>query len=631
MSTFSPRFLDEIRTRLTLSELIGKRIKITRAGREFKGCCPFHKEKTPSFYVNDDKQFYHCFGCGAHGDAIGFTMQHDNLSFPEAVETLAALAGLEVPKSSPEEKKKAKEEKSLYTLLEDTTKFFEANLYDSQNADALGYMKDRGMSDEFMAAYRIGYAPDDGRELIDHLKKSGYTDQQMVDTGVARISQKSNKPYAFFRDRIIFPVADKRGRIVAFGGRVLPEHLRPHLYDNGQKPPKYINSIDSVLFHKGRMLYGESHAKHAAMEDQPVIVVEGYVDVIACAKAGFKGAVAPLGTALTEDQILLLWKMIPANQKNPILCFDGDNAGRRAAERAVERVLPHLKPDQSVRLAFLPQGEDPDSLIKIKGKKAFQEVLDQALPLVEFIWQLETTGREITTPEERAGLSKSLYARINQITDRSVQHYYKEAIKDKVQKKFSADKKSNNYGSGYNNTWKKDQWKNKGQKKPAFNAPIKKPSAAVGNIELVILLATMINHPALFSEYEERFCTMTIADEALDRMRQEIILTLEEETELDIFDLRGHLDGCGFGSDLKRVLNDSVYTHAGFARPSADIDAARNGWTETWEFMIKKQKQHELHAAARALSEDMSDENYQRWQSLYQQQAQEQNESKESF
>lgn len=626
MTTFSPRFLDEIRARLSLSELIGKRIKLARAGREFKGCCPFHKEKTPSFYVNDDKQFYHCFGCGAHGDVVGFTMQHDNLSFPEAVEMLAAQAGLEVPKSSVAERQKAKEEKDLYSLLEETTKFFETNLFKGQNQDAHNYVKDRGMSDDFIAAYRIGYAPEDGREIIQHLKTQQFTTEQMVEAGVARLSKRDQSPYAFFRDRIIFPVADKRGRVVAFGGRVLPEHIRPQAYANGQKPPKYINSSDSSLFHKGQMLYGEAHAKQAASDGEDIIVVEGYVDVIACAKAGFKGAVAPLGTALTEEQILVLWKMIPSQLKMPILCFDGDNAGRRAAERAVDRVLPHLKPDQSIKLAFLPQGEDPDSLIKVKGKKVFREILNGAMPLVEFIWQMEIAGRKLETPEERAGLSKSLYARINLISDRTVQHYYKEAIKARVQDKFAI--KRNNNRNDYKRGNK--DWKTKSNAAVGIGV-IKKPVSSIGNIEPVILLATMVNHPALFNDMEEKFCNMTLRDDALDRIRQEIIMTLEDETELDMFDLKGHLRGCGYGSDLNRVLNNSVYTHAGFARPSADIDAARNGWTETWEFMIKKQRQYELQAAATALSDDMSEENYARWQSLYQQQANEQEEGKDSF
>lgn len=629
MSTFSPRFLDEIRIRLTLSEIIGKRVSIKRAGREFKGCCPFHKEKSPSFYVNDDKQFYHCFGCGAHGDVIGFVMQHDNLSFPETVESLAGEAGLDIPKTSPAEAKKAAEEKSLYTLLDDATKFFEAGLFAAPNRDIYAYVKDRGMSDEHIGAYRIGYAPEDGRELIKFLLSKDYKPEQMVEAGVARLSKRDNSPYAFFRDRVIFPVSDKRGRVVAFGGRVLPEQIRPAAYSQGKKPPKYINSSDSPLFHKGRMLYGEAHARQAAQAGGRIIVVEGYVDAIACARAGYKGAVAPLGTALTEDQILLLWKMMVDTPKTPILCFDGDNAGRRAAERAVERILPLLKPDHSVKMAFLPQGEDPDSLIKVKGKKAFEDILNSALPLIDFLWQSEISGRNLDTPEEKAGLSKDLKNRVNQISDRTVQHYYNEAIREKVREKFSTKNRSEgDYRSG-GGSWQKsfkgngfNKFNNKFNKSPAHNIAMRRPAAKSESLEPVILLAAMINHPKLFEEFEEKFCALQIEDPTLDHLRQQIILSLESETELDIFDMKGHLVAHGLESDLDRVLNSTLYMHAGFAKPTASFDVVRKGWLQTWESIINKQQQHELQAAARAFQIDMNDENFQRWQSLLKQQEQ---------
>ena len=324
------RFLNELRDRLTLSDIVGKRVKLTRAGREFKGCCPFHNEKTPSFTVNDEKQFYHCFGCGAHGDAIGFTMQSRNISFIEALEMLASEAGLQVPQQSPQEIEKAKVQKDLYALLEQSCQWFEKQLRDPKNAQALEYMRGRGTSDELLSQFRVGYGPADGQALRKHLLEQGFTDKQMIQAGVIKESTRGTQPYGFFRERILFPVSDRRGRVVAFGGRILPDHLRAP--DRGDfKPPKYINSSETALFHKGRMLYGESHARQAAADDQPLIVTEGYLDVMACFSAGYRGAVAPLGTALTEEQIAILWQMIPRNQKNPVLCFDGDNAGRRAA------------------------------------------------------------------------------------------------------------------------------------------------------------------------------------------------------------------------------------------------------------------------------------------------------------
>ena len=367
----SPRFMAELRDRLTLSEIVGRRVKLTRAGREFKGCCPFHNEKTPSFYVNDDKQFYHCFGCGAHGDAVGFVMQNSNISFIEAVEMLAGEAGLEVPQQTPQEIQKAKQQKDLYDLMEAATQFFEEKLYRPAGKEALQYLQQRGVKEDSLSSFRIGFAPDDAQALYRHLRKEGYSEEQMIESSLIRPSKKGGDPYAFFRERVMFPVTDRRGRVVAYGGRILPDHLRAP--DRGSfKPPKYMNSSDTPLFHKGRMLYGESHARQAASDGELVIVVEGYLDVIACFEAGWRGAVAPLGTAMTEDQIASLWKMIPDDRKVPVLCFDGDEAGRRAAARACERILPLLKPNHSARIAFLPEGQDPDSLIKAQGKKAFE-------------------------------------------------------------------------------------------------------------------------------------------------------------------------------------------------------------------------------------------------------------------
>jgi len=425
--------MSELRDRVTLSEIVGRKVRLIRAGREFKGCCPFHKEKSPSFTVNDDKQFYHCFGCGAHGDAIEFVMQQDNLSFIEAIETLATQAGMQVPAQSPQEVAHAKLEKSLHSLMDEAASFFTHALYNTTEGHVpLAYVRDRGISEECLTAFRVGYSPADGQALRHHLKDKGYTEEQMIEAGVVRASQRGGAPYSFFRERLMFPVADKRGRIVAFGGRVLPGKA-------AENAPKYINSADSSLFHKGRMLYAESHARTAAADGQPVIVVEGYMDVMACWQAGFKGAVAPLGTALTEDQILVLWKM----NALPVLCFDGDNAGRRAAGRACERILPLLKPDHSARFAFLPDGQDPDSLLRGQGQGALQSVLDSALSMVDFVWNHYTADHVFDTPEARAGLSKTLDDEVTRIADRGVQHYYKQAFRDRLYKAFGWTGKKN--------------------------------------------------------------------------------------------------------------------------------------------------------------------------------------------
>jgi DNA primase len=569
MSSISPRFMQELRDRLNLSEVVGRKVKLTRAGREYKACCPFHGEKSPSFYINDDKQFYHCFGCGAHGDAVGFVMQHDNLSFIEAVEVLAAQAGMEVPKQSMQEVEASKREKSLYALMDDTAKFFEKHLREVKTPDALRYLRERGLPDDIITAFRLGYSPADGQALRSHLKSLEYTDEQMIEAGVVRKSDQGREPYSFFRDRVMFPVADRRGRIVAFGGRVLPEHMRP-IPEGGNKPPKYINSSETTLFHKGRMVYGESHARQAAADGQKIVVVEGYLDVIACFQAGFRGAVAPLGTALTDDQILNLWKMIPGEEKFPILCFDGDGAGQRAAVRAAENLLPHLKPNHSAKFAFLPAGQDPDSLVRSEGAKALGAVLDSAIPLVEFLWNHHTAGKALDTPELRAGLEKTLEDSTLRIADRSVQQYYKQAFRDRI---FQV----------YGNTRRNDgNYQNKNNKFQKTSAPIalRRPGQSAGQGRAVmILLATAINHPEIVPDIDEDLGTLDItANQRLDELRQEVLRTVLNEPTLDSAALINHLKQAGYGAELEVLLSDSIYIHAGFAKPSAEYAAAIRGW-----------------------------------------------------
>ncbi len=607
--SISPRFKEELRNRITLSDLIGKRVQLRRAGREFSGCCPFHKEKTPSFTVNDDKQFYHCFGCGAHGDVIEFLMSHDNLSFIDAIEQLAAMAGMEVPKPSPQEVQKAKEEKDLYGLIEDTTKFFESVLLDREGGAALQYLQERGVPEDQLHAFRLGYSPADGQALRNYLKQKGYTDAQMIEAGVTRPSNRGTDPYAFFRDRIMFPVTDRRGRVVAFGGRILPEHLRPP--ERGDfKPPKYINSSDTPLFHKGRMLYNEAQARQAAADGQPVIVVEGYLDVMACSAAGYKGAVAPLGTALTEDQIVSLWKMIPAAPKTPILCFDGDNAGQRAAARACERLLPLLAPDQSVEIAFLPQGEDPDSLIEKKGRGAFQKILDSSMSLVDFLWEHHTAGRSLKTPEARAGLEKTLNDEVTRIAERSVQQYYRQAIKDKLYKAFGPSFSKKQGGKGAYNA--------RNARQAQLSVRVGRPAVSRRRLLQHILLASLINHPVLFSLLEEALGMFFIENKRLDSLRQAVLNILGAEPGLDRAGLYDHLCEQGYVEDLAALMTPALYTHAGFARQDTDEDYV----IECVQALLKELEQEdyreEYRAAAQSLAQDTSPENEERVMALHQ-------------
>src|SRR5579863_3382427 len=372
---FPPGFLDELRSRVSLADLVGKRVRLTRKGREYGGLCPFHNEKTPSFYVVEDKGFFHCFGCGAHGDAVGFVMRSENLDFIEAVERLAGIAGVAVPQQTPQEREKAQRQKTLLEALAAAAKFYEEQLWGRGGARGREYLAGRGLDEETMRRFRLGWAGED-RNALRRALTPEFPLALLMEAGLLHASDRGGEPYDFFRERVIFPIGDRAGRVIAFGGRAL-----------GDAQPKYLNSPEHPLFEKGRVLYGLSAARAAvnppgaraaeaggAPRDSSPIVTEGYMDVIALHRAGFNTAVAPLGTALTENHLAELWRLAP----EPVLCFDGDAAGQRAALRALHRALPLLKPGQSLRFVTLPAGEDPDSLIRDMGAPAFAELLAAA-------------------------------------------------------------------------------------------------------------------------------------------------------------------------------------------------------------------------------------------------------------
>lgn len=418
---FTPQFLDEIRARIGLSDRVGRKVKLIRKGHEFSGLCPFHDEKTPSFTVNDDKGFYHCFGCGAHGDVIGFVMHTENLSFPEAVERLADDAGLEVPKASPAEHQRAQAAISLYAVTEAATVFFEKELRGPRGQAARDYLRGRGLDEATIARFRLGFAPDTRGTLKSALIGGGISESLLVTAGLL-IQPEDNRPsYDRFRGRVIFPIFDRRGRPIAFGGRIL-----------GEGEPKYLNSPETPLFQKGSTLYGWSHALKEARETGLLCVTEGYMDAIALLSAGLP-AMAPLGTALTETQIQMLWRAVP----EPVLCFDGDTAGGRAAARAAERALPLLKPGVSLRFVTLPKGEDPDSLVRARGRVGMESVLAAARPLSTMIWEMETRGRPVDTPERRAAVEKGLMDRARSVGDASVQDYYVREFRARLREAFA--------------------------------------------------------------------------------------------------------------------------------------------------------------------------------------------------
>ena len=393
---FTPQFLDELKARLPVSEVVGRRVKLIRAGREFKGLSPFNKEKTPSFFVNDQKQAWFDFSSGKNGSIFDFVMESEGVTFPEAVERLAQMAGVALPKVSREDEQRDARRKTLHDVMELAAKFFQDTLASRTGAKGRGYLADRELDPATQLKFRLGYATGERFALKEHLGSHGIPAEDMVEAGLLVSGDDIPVPFDRFRDRVMFPITDLRGRVIAFGGRALDKDA----------PAKYLNSPETPLFHKGSTLYNIAAARQASHEGAPIIVVEGYVDVIAMVTAGYPATVAPLGTALTEDQLGLIWKMAD----EPILCFDGDNAGLRAAYRAVDLAMPRLKPGKSLKFALLPQGQDPDDLVRSGGRDAITDVIGAAKPLGAMLWARETEGHTFDTPERARG-ARSAYQR----------------------------------------------------------------------------------------------------------------------------------------------------------------------------------------------------------------------------
>ena len=617
---FPPAFLEEIRSRLPLSEIVGKRLKLTRAGREYKACCPFHNEKSPSFYVNDEKQFYHCFGCGAHGDVIGFVMHNDRLSFPEAIESLAALASLTVPRDTPVDRERFDHEKRLIQLLDRTTAFFEEQLFAPVGREALVYLRGRGLTDEAIRRFRIGYAPTDAQSLIRKLLQENYKIEELAAVGLAKKSEDRNEFYSFFRNRVMFPVGDRRGRTVAFGGRVL-----------GDGEPKYLNSPDHPLFHKGKLLYGLSRARTALAAGQPIIVVEGYMDVIALVEAGYSGAVAPLGTALTDDQLMLLWKLLPppdaqdpSRDYSPILCFDGDNAGLRAALRAIERALPLLTPLQTIRIATIEGAKDPDDLIKQSGKSAMDTVLKQAKPMIDVIWEMTLSGRQLRTPEERGSFTSAIKQRVSRIMNENLRQLYQDEISKRLASTFNWRGNGGNAQASGDN--KKGKWQN--TQTPAQFINRKQPMNAQRLRERAFL-ALMINHPELFEDFGEDLAHIDFSSPENEALRQRVIeiLSLDTNEPLSAPELYRQLmetnalnwERTPIPETLSLVLSEMTYMHLKHARPDSSPEQAREGWKSIWKKHLQEQLQAELQSANRRYAEDASDDNLTRLVALREQ------------
>jgi len=558
---FGENFLDELKARIRPSEVVGKHVKLKRQGREFAGLSPFTNEKTPSFFVNDEKGFYHCFSSGKHGDAISFLMEVEGLSFPEAVEQLANMAGMALPAVDPEAEKRAEQNKKTISWIEQAQGFFERSLRTDKGKHARDYLKSRGLTGADCKKFGIGYAPESFDALRNELTQQGAEMERLVEAGLLikpDEDKRERKPWDRFRNRIMFPISDARGRLIAFGGRALSKDDKA----------KYLNSPETNLFHKGRLLYRYPEARKALSAPKNgargLIVAEGYMDVIALAKAGFEHAVAPLGTALTEDQLELLWRAGP----EPILCFDGDKAGVRAAFRSVERALPLIKPGQTLRFALLPDGKDPDDLIREQGPSAMQEVLDRSVPLVEMLWQREVNAERLDTPEAKAGLKDRIFGALREISHDGVRDQYKTALLAKFDAEYGRPKWQPNQ--------KKTGWKPKQKLTPA-QISNGQPAALRDKRERRVIGA-ILEWPELIESVDQTLFGLQFHASAYQDLQNSILSYWEHTISVDKRALHAHIEADGLAKTLNAFKRNRNLTIAALGGADATLKERIKLW-----------------------------------------------------
>jgi DNA primase len=634
---FTPQFLDELRARLPVSEVVGRRVKLRKAGKEFKGLSPFQQEKTPSFTVNDQKQFYHCFSSGKHGNIFDFLIETEGCTFPEAVERCAQMVGMPIPQSSPDADRREQRRKTLHDVMELAAKYFADTLASKNGAKARGYLADRGLGAETQLKFRMGYATPERFALKEYLGAQGIPVEDMVEAGLLIGGEDIPVPYDRFRDRVMFPITDIRNRVIAFGGRALDKDAQA----------KYLNSPETPLFHKGDTLYNIAAARQATHDGATPVVVEGYVDVIAMVNAGFPAAVAPLGTALTENQLALLWRMAD----EPILCFDGDRAGQKAAGRAADLALPHLKPGKSLRFAMLPEGQDPDDLARSGGRAAVEEVVAAARPLAEVIWLREIEGGAYATPERRAALEARINEMARSINDEVVRKYYRQDLLERLYRLFQPAAVEGRGGyrqgqsgggrgreSGRNFQPRGANFAPRGGGRGGFaqagslafaSGPYQAASAQLAASPLMrgqrsalsrreaLILQTLLNHPWLLHEHLEEVAALEMAHPEAHKLRAGIIAAWaadhhhsgdeDEQSEK----LRADLAKTGLADILQRVERSITTGAVWGAQSGAAIDDVLATWRQLvalhhqWHSLLR-----ELRDAELALGQDATDSNY---------------------
>ena len=592
---FSPALLDEIRARLPVSQVVGRKVALKKKGREYAGLSPFKMEKTPSFFVNDQKGFYHCFASGEHGDIFAFVMKTEGLEFPEAVEQLAAEAGVTLPKPTERSAEQDDQRDRLYKLLDVSAQFFEVSFKSGVGSQARQYLEKRGLAAETVKTFRLGFAPASRSALRDHLRAQGFSVPDMIASGMLIAGDDIPEPYDRFRNRVMFPILDLKSRVIAFGGRALDKDA----------PAKYLNSPETPLFHKGHVLFNAARARPVAHDKSRLIAVEGYMDVVALAEGGFAEAVAPLGTALTEDQIKLMWRIVP----EPILCFDGDSAGRKAAFRAVDTALPHLKPGFSVDFAFLPDGLDPDDLIRQEGSAAMTAVLTKTKPLIEVLWERETQAGPLTTPEQKAALEARLRALSGGIADTTVRGHYERELRDRLyalgrgsfgRPAPSSGQQRASRPQSYASPISAPDWRSRERTrmdgklggKPArgtgrFNQFAPQPAIASPELSKLshsvppreaLIVKMLLSHPWLIDEHSEQVAELSFNSRALASLRDEILTLHASKNSLDTATLHSQLSRTGVSKVVDLVARTMTHASDRFAEPEASATDVETGW-----------------------------------------------------
>jgi DNA primase len=537
------KFLDELRAKISIADVVGAKVKLTRKGREYTGLCPFHNEKTPSFTVNEAKGFYHCFGCGAHGDIIKFEMDANGLTFMESVEKLAHKVGLEVPRMNRESPEQTEKRNTAYDIMEMAAKFFEKQLKLVGGQRAREYLARRGFGDEIIAKFRLGYAPSNNG-LKAQLASKGVTEQEMHELGLIAIPEdKNRRSHDFFRDRVMIPIMDKRGKVIAFGGRIM-----------GDGQPKYLNSPETPVFNKRRVLYNLNHARDAAFQEKRLIICEGYMDVIGMDNYGIHYAVAPLGTALTEDQIQEAWKVVD----EPTCCFDGDMAGKRAAIRSVDRVLPILKAGNSLKYVFLTGAKDPDEFLKAFGRDEFLKVISNTVPLKDLLWQKNTEDKPVSTPEQKALVEKNIKEEVAKIADETVRNYYAQDMQNKIYYELGKGSWRKRADAGYE---ERRSSHNSGYRRSDYRSAAPTVSL-VGTIKTNLddlmaqyVVSALYCYPELLEEYEERLYNFEFKNARLRAILDMMLEAVREDESLaDAEKMAAYLEEKGMGKDVKELL-----------------------------------------------------------------------------